>query len=142
MSGTDRQRLIDQLIIDEDLRLKPYVDTVGKITIGCGRNLSDKGISHTEAMMLLDHDLDEAITDLAGAFPWFLTLDAIRQRACCNLRFNLGPTRFRGFKKFLAAMAAEDYPKAASELRRSRWYGQVGRRGPRLVHMILEATAP
>lgn len=134
-----RDALLDQLIAHEGLRLKPYVDTVGKLTIGVGRNLTDKGISTTEALSMLDHDLDEVVADLA-TFPWFLTLDAIRQRACCDLRFNLGPRGFRSFKKFLAAMAKKDYATAAGQLRSSKWYGQVGRRGPTVVHMILEGT--
>ena len=84
------------IILHEGVRLRAYVDTVGKMTIGCGRNISDKGISFAEAMMLLDHDLDEAITDLSGSFPWFLTLDAVRQRVLVDMRLNLGPSRFRG----------------------------------------------
>ena len=31
--------------INEGLRSKPYVDTVGKVTIGVGRNLTDRGLS-------------------------------------------------------------------------------------------------
>ena len=33
----------------EGRRLKPYTDTVGKLTIGYGRNLTDVGISDEEA---------------------------------------------------------------------------------------------
>ena len=110
---TQHQTLIDQLIQHEGLLLKPYMDTVGKITIGCGRNLSDVGISHAEAMMLLDHDLDAAVADLAS-FPWFATLDAVRQRAVCDMRFNLGPSRFRSFKRMLRMMSEGDYPRAAA----------------------------
>ena len=97
--GSDRGVLIDELVTDEGLRLRPYVDTVGKVTVGIGRNLTGKGISKREAFDLLDHDLDECVADLA-AFPWFLMLDAVRQRAMVNLRFNLGPSRLRSFKRF------------------------------------------
>jgi len=37
--------LSDALIRDEALRLKPYRCTAGKLTIGVGRNLDDRGIS-------------------------------------------------------------------------------------------------
>src|SRR3990167_10644091 len=117
----DRQRLIDELVIDEGLRLKVYRDTRGLETIGVGRNLRDKGISSREAFDLLDHDVDEAVADLTEAFPWFVTLDAARQRAVVNLRFNLGPTRFRTFKKFLAALEAGNYAEAEQQLVKSSW---------------------
>lgn len=132
-----RQSLVDQLILHEGLRLKPYMDTVGKITIGVGRNLSDNGLSSAEAMSLLDHDIDEAVADLAGAFPWFLQLDEVRQRAMVDLRFNLGPARFRDFKRMIRAMAEKNYPKAAGALRESLWYTQVKSRGVHLVQMIV-----
>lgn len=134
---TDRQALVDQIIQHEGLRLRPYTDTVGKTTIGVGRNLSDVGISNAEAMLLLDHDLDEAITDLVGSFPWFVTLDPIRQRVMADMRFNLGASRFRGFQRMLRAMSEQDYPLAAAAMRKSLWYSQVKQRGKRLVHMML-----
>lgn len=133
---SDRQRLVDDLIRDEGLRLKPYMDAVGKITIGVGRNLSDVGLSSREVMDLLGHDIDEAVTDLA-TFPWYLTLDEVRQRAMTNLRFNLGPRRFRDFKRMIRAMSDGDYQKAGAAMRDSPWYDQVKARATRLVSMIL-----
>ena len=104
--------------------------------VGIGRNLTDKGISKREAFDLLDHDLDECVADLA-AFPWFLMLDAVRQRAMVNLRFNLGPSRLRSFKRFLSAMAIQNYGKAAAELRDSKWFTQVqASRSSRILHHI------
>ena len=133
---TERQKLVDQLVLHEGLRLTPYMDTVGKITIGVGRNLSDRGLSSREVFDLLDHDLDECITDLAGSFPWFTQLDAIRQRVVIDMRFNLGPARFRTFKRVITALGAGDYAKAAGAMRNSLWYQQVKSRGGRLVQMM------
>lgn len=132
--------LVDQLIAHEGRRRFPYMDSVGKITIGIGRNLSDKGLSDTEVMTLFDHDLDEAVADLAGAFPWFRELDAVRQRVLVDLRFNLGPARLRGFKRLLRMMAERNYPLAAAALRDSLWYRQVKRRGVRLAQMMVTGT--
>jgi lysozyme len=47
----------DVLKRDEGLRLKPYQDTVGKWTIGYGRNLDDRGISKYEAEAMLRNDV-------------------------------------------------------------------------------------
>lgn len=58
--------LKDMLIRHEGLKLKPYRDTVGKLTIGAGRNLNDLGISEREAMFLLDNDIMERAGRRAG----------------------------------------------------------------------------
>jgi lysozyme len=135
---------VAELIEDhEERRLVPYLDSLGIITWGVGRNVQDVPFSSDEmplVIQLIDlmfaNDLRRARHDLVDNFPWFLALDEVRQAACADLRFNLGPTRFRGFVKFLAAMHRGDYERAAHELVDSKWYGQVGRRGPRIVKMI------
>lgn len=136
MTAVVRALIVDDLIRDEGIRLKPYMDSVGKITIGCGRNLSDKGISHAEAMALLDHDLEETVRDLDQSFPWFVALDPVRQRVLANLRFNLGPSRFRTFKRMLMAISQQDYIKAANAMRDSLWAQQVKGRAIRLIAMM------
>lgn len=130
-----RQRLIDQVIEHEGIRLRPYTDTAGKLTIGIGRNLTDKGLSSAEAMMLLAHDLDEAISDLTS-FPWFAELNEVRQRALVDMRFNLGPGRFRGFRQMLHALERGDFEQAAKRMLLSEWATQVGRRARRLSAMV------
>ena len=50
------ERMKEQLLRHEGLRLKPYRCTAGKLTIGIGRNLDDCGISQKEAYALLDND--------------------------------------------------------------------------------------
>ena len=45
---------LEQLLIDhEGYEKKPYTDTVGKITIGVGWNLSDKGLPEEIIQQLL-----------------------------------------------------------------------------------------
>ncbi|NBW16869.1 MAG: lysozyme, partial [Caulobacteraceae bacterium] len=41
----DRAALIRQIRLHEGERLKPYRCTAGKLTIGVGRNLDDRGIT-------------------------------------------------------------------------------------------------
>lgn len=69
----NRDRLKAQLVIDEGLRLRPYRDSVGKLTIGCGRNLDDVGITAAEAMMLLDNDVSRVERELVARLPapWY-----------------------------------------------------------------------
>ena len=140
MTSTDRDALRQQLIRHESDRLKPYVDSVGKITIGVGRNLTDKGISAAESRMLLDADINDAILDLS-TFSWFADLDVVRQRALLDLCHNIGLPRLKGFVKMLAAIARQDWETAAHELLDSRYAQQVGKRASTLAHMLRTGEA-
>lgn len=131
----DRVKLIAVLRRDEGWRARPYRDSVGKLTIGCGRNLDDKGLNDSEISVLLNNDIDECVCDLI-TFPWFPGLDPVRQRAITNMRFNLGPTKFREFKRTIAALARQDYEKAAEHMLASQWAVQVKGRARRLAFMV------
>ena len=48
-----------------------------------------------------------------------------RRRALLDLRFNLGPQKFRGFKKMIRAIHSGDWAGAAVELKNSLWWSQV-----------------
>lgn len=121
---------------DEGCRLKPYKDTVGKTTIGYGRNLDDVGISALEAEVLLDHDLASAELECRKAFAWFADLNDVRQRVICNMAFNMGLPKLRGFTKTLAAIEARDYDLASQHMLASKWAAQVGSRAVRLARMM------
>ncbi len=124
---------------DEGLRLKPYCDSVGKLTVGWGRNLDDVGISEIEAEFLLDHDIRRAFTDLDRTLPWWRGLPAPWQRGLINMTFNLGLPRLRGFKKMLAALEAGDGERAAIEALDSKWAGQVGDRAQPIAALYRSA---
>jgi lysozyme len=137
---TDRDQLLALLLQHEGLRLKPYTDTTGNLTIGIGRNLTGKGISEREAICLVNNDVDDAITDCAS-FPWFPQLDAARQIALLDMYFNLGPTRFRGFRQMLAAVEQGDFVKASQQMLQSKWATQVGQRARDLARLMATGTA-
>ncbi|WP_338862869.1 hypothetical protein IHE31_08125 [Mycetohabitans rhizoxinica] len=79
--------LLSVLSRDEGRRLKPYLDTAGKTTIGVGRNLTDVGISEGECSLLLENDVMRSIMWLDRHLPWWRSLDAVRQRVIINIRF-------------------------------------------------------
>lgn len=124
-SPIDFHALKRQLTAHEGLRLKPYRDPVGKLTIGVGRNLSDVGISPEEAALLLDHDIQTAIVGLSLRLPWFHALDPVRQMALVDLAFNLGVDGLLTFKRMLSAMQAQRWDEARAELLASKWASQV-----------------
>ena len=125
----------DQLILHEGLRLKPYRCTAGKLTIGVGRNLDDKGITYDEAMFLLRNDIAEVTAQLER-FDWFRALGPVRRKVLVDMAFNLGMAGLLGFQKMIAALARGDYKAAADEMVDSAWYHQVGTRARRLVEMM------
>lgn len=126
------------LIRHEGLRLKPYRDTKGKLTIGVGRNLDDVGITRDEALLLLNNDLVRVRREVERAFPWFSRLNPVRKNVVLNMVFNLGLPRFRGFTKTITAIEAKDWERAAREMLESRWAKQVGRRAQELAAMMKE----
>jgi len=136
LDSASLDRLRSQLELHEGLRLKPYTDTVGKLTIGIGRNLSDVGISEAEARMLLDHDILEARAGLEARYPWFVGLDTIRQRVLIDMAFNLGAERLAQFQNTLKAVAEGRWSAAKAGMLNSLWASQVGKRAIRLAQMM------
>lgn len=133
-----------QLVRDEGIRYFPYRDTVGKITIGVGRNLTDRGISAAEAKILLDNDIAACATELDDALPWWRGLDEPRQHVLVNMCFNLGIQGLTGFQRTLAHVQAGRWDEAAEAMLDSRWSRQVGQRAVRLAETMrtgLSSTA-
>lgn len=128
-------RLFDMLIKHEGLVLKPYQCPAGKTTIGVGRNLEDNGIDEREAMFLLSNDVARCYEE-AGQFAWFAHLNDFRQEVVISMIFNLGISRFKGFRKTIAALEAGDYDTAAKEMLDSRWAQQVGKRADELAEIM------
>lgn len=125
--------LVAQLKRDEGLRLTPYKDSVGKLTIGIGRNLDDVGISTEEAEFLLNNDIQRAASDLVKALPWTANLDRVRNAVLVNMAFNLGIRGLLQFKNTLSLIQQGKYDQAAEAMLQSRWANQVGDRAGRLA---------
>jgi lysozyme len=131
----------DMLVKHEGVELKPYRDSVGVLTIGVGRNLTDVGLSADEADYLLENDIRRATRELEMKW-WFKSLDDVRQDVLINMCFNLGHSRFSKFKKMIAAVAMADYKLAAKEMIDSKWASQVGRRATELASMMESGKYP
>ncbi len=129
-------KLEHTLVRHEGLRLKPYRDTVGKLTIGVGRNLDDVGITEDEAMYLLHNDIVRVRTRLVRTFPWFQNLNPVRRDVVTNMVFNLGLGRFKRFRRLIAAIEICRWDQAAKEMLDSKWAKQVGRRAIELAQMM------
>lgn len=136
----DKVALAARLVKEEGLKLSPYLDTAGKISIGIGRNLSDVGISEAEANFLLGSDISRTEAGLDKNLPWWRKLDDVRQSVMMDLAFNLGVSRLGTFQRTIAAMQAGNFPLAAAELRASEWYNQVGHKPGQRGYNLVEAV--
>jgi lysozyme len=132
--------LADQLRRDEGWRTYPYKDSVGKQTIGYGRNLDDVGISPQEGDFLLANDIRAAQVSLESHFPWVMALDSVRQGALLNVCFNIGIAGLAGFKEMLSYLQQGDYKNAGYALLHSKYAQQVGPRAQRLAIQLEEGV--
>lgn len=128
-------KLIEQLKLHEGVDHKPYVDTVGKLTIGVGRNLDDNGLRDNEIDFLLMNDIKDCMEE-AMSFDWYSSLNNARKAVIINMLFNLGLPRFKKFEKFAEALSDMDYEDASSEMLDSRWAKQVGNRAKQLSEQM------
>ena len=131
--------LMEMLKEEEGFRSYAYADTEGYLTIGYGRMIDKRlggGISVEEAQALLYNDVSIVFSDLRKIFDSWFHFTAQRQLALASARFNLGPTRFRGFKKMITAVIADDWDKAADELLDSKAAAQLPNRYNKLAGML------
>lgn len=130
------------IIEHEGVRLKPYRDTKGVLTIGVGRNLDDCGISEDEAMFLLNNDLTTCETQLSR-YDWYVGLDKVRQGVIIELVFNVGLPKALLFKNMIIAIINENWAGAANELLDSAWAKQVGStRSENMASRLLRGKYP
>lgn len=136
MSPDSKKKLRNLLLQHESYKQFPYVDTTSHLTIGIGRNLSDRGISQTEALMLLEDDISYFVKKLSQYCDFFDGLDENRQIALIDMCFNLGINGFLSFNKMIDALRKKDYVTAAQEMLSSQWADQVKQRALDLAYVI------
>lgn len=132
--------LKNQLIRHEKLRLRPYRCPAGKLTIGVGRNIEDNGIRMEEAMIMLDNDIKDAMSDVEALFKEFKVessmVNTARFHALTNVAFNIGRKSLRGFRRMWSAIADRDWGRAADELLDSKYAREVGDRADELSKQL------
>jgi GH24 family phage-related lysozyme (muramidase) len=120
---------------DEGRRKFPYVDTVGKITIGVGHNLTDDGLPDNLIDMLFDGDLERAESVCRQHILTFDALTDNRKAALMDMAFCLD-SKIGGFHDMIAAIARGDWKGAAAAELDSDFAREVGTRANRIADML------
>ena len=144
MSPEGRERVRDQLKIDEGVVYEVYLDHLGLPTVGIGHLVLEGDLEHGEPVgfpvpedrvnALFDVDLNSAIKEceiLYGS-SWEKFPEEV-QEILVNMLFNLGRPRLSAFKNMNKALVEGDWKTAAVEGRDSKWHSQVGARAERLM---------
>lgn len=126
-----------QLPVDEARRSKPYVDTVGKTSIGVGRNLTDVGLYPDEINLMFENDLAKADRVAREIVPTFDTLSEARKAVLVNMAFIM-EHKLAAFVQMLKAVTEGRFDDAADEMLNSTWAKQVGQRAQRLARAMRE----
>lgn len=130
------------LELHEGRKKKLYRCSANKWSIGVGHNIEDRGLPDEVIDLLFQIDLRVAVEDALALVPNLLDLDDARAAVVIDMSFNLGKDRLAGFRNFLRAVRAREYQRAAAEMVDSKWYHQVGDRGPRLEQMMRTGEWP
>ncbi|MDD3437342.1 MAG: glycoside hydrolase family protein [Candidatus Gastranaerophilales bacterium] len=130
------EKLKESIKKHEGLRLKVYICPAGKLTIGYGRNLEDRGITEKEANIMLENDILDMKLELEDRLPLFKYLDDVRQNVLIEMAFNIGIKGLLNFKKTLEYISIKDYDKAGEEMLNSKWANQVGKRAITLSNLL------
>lgn len=140
----NKQRVFDQLCIDEGVKYEVYHDHLGYPTFGVGHLVikddpeygCDVGtpVSEERVWEAFEKDLHTAECECVALYnnKFLLWPDEV-QEILVNMMFNMGRTRLSKFKNFRTALENKDWKRAAVEGRDSLWYKQVTNRAERLM---------
>ena len=132
--------VIEQLKVDEGLKLKAYRCTQGVLTIGYGHtgdvHEGDEITLHQAEVILL-LDIEKHKKELDEKLPWVHKLDDARYGVLLNMAFNMGINGLLKFKNTLKNVEAGKYADAGAGMMDSLWAKQVGNRAKRLSMQMI-----
>jgi lysozyme len=113
-------KLFRSLILHEEFKNFPYTDSKGKITIGIGYNLTDRGMDDEWINTQCKKDILYFYHQLTEHFGWFQRLNPDRQIVLVDMCF-MGFKRFLEFDQMIDALSKDDYFRASEEMLNSDW---------------------
>lgn len=129
-------KIADMLEKHEGYRSFAYRCTSGKLTIGIGRNLDDRGVTRAEALYLLEQDIEDFTKQLRNRLFWFDSIHPEAQLVLIDMCFNMGLNGLLTFTQTLEHIKNENYKEASRTMLQSKWATQVGVRALELSDML------
>jgi len=136
--------MVERIKSHEGYKVTPYKDTVGKWTVGYGRNLEDNPLTPAEVIKLfgktrfhstvdaeiffedlLIRDIEKHAEELQDRLAIFPMCSTNEQTVLIDMAFNLGVPTLLSFKGMLHSLDNEDQVQAAVELLDSKYAEQV-----------------
>ena len=144
--------LKNQLIADEGVMYKVYLDHLGKPTFGVGHLITYSDpeyglevgtpVSKERVLEVFRKDIKVSIAEtkkLYGEDIFQSWPEEVRQ-IIVNMMFNMGRPRLSTFINFRGAILKRDWQSAAYHGRDSLWYRQVTNRAERLMSRLERVT--
>jgi lysozyme len=147
MNTASRERVYEQLKIDEGVVYEIYKDHLGYPTFGVGHLVLETDPEHGQPVgtpvseervrECFEKDLNIAISECAVLYGdgWDTFPEEV-QEILVNMLFNLGRPRLSKFKNFNTKLLEGDWAGAAPEGLDSLWARQVGARAQRLMSRL------
>lgn len=144
----DKNKLFEQLKIDEGVVYEIYLDHLGYPTFGVGHLIVEKDpeygleegtpVSEERVWEAFECDISSSISDCYILYGEgrFNNFPSEVQQILVNMMFNLGRPRLSKFKNMNRAILEGNWKTAAQEGRDSRWYRQVTNRAERLMSRL------
>ena len=145
---TDNQSLTKAY---EGLRLDPYTDSLGNLTIGYGHRLgideSRDSITQEQAENLFNGDYTRAMqiaqsVSVRDYGTDFNTLTSAQQGVLTDMAFNMGRGGLNSFSRMFEAINQQNWVQAGAEIRDSTYAGQVGQRSNTNANIMASGQLP
>ena len=127
----------------EGYRDRPYLDSLGKATIGFGHRSSEeaefeegKQYPKEQLLKLFDKDFAKAEMGADQLVGHIQELHIEAKNVITEMVFQLGTQGVRNFRNMISALETRDYQRASAEMLDSRWHAQTTNRCESLAKIM------
>ena len=126
---------------------KPYLDSLGKATIGYGHLITDednfeldKEYSKDELLQLFEKDFEKAQMGADQLVGHIQELHIEAKNIVTEMVFQLGTQGVRNFRNMISALEERNYSRASAEMLDSRWHAQTTNRCESLAKLMSQCV--
>ena len=127
----------------EGYRDRPYLDSLGKATIGFGHLITEedefeegKQYPKEQLLKLFDKDFAKAEMGADQLVGHIQELHIEAKNVITEMVFHLGTQGVRNFRNMISALETRDYQRASAEMLDSRWHAQTTNRCESLAKIM------